>query len=236
MSIVKLVSISAFVPPSDATGEVDVFFGARRVVWCTDKNKWRIEIDNVPVDAYGQMPANGLTCYYGFKGCLDKIRKWHGRALERDRAVRFHVSYLNFEVGSLFKDMIGVDDLRGLEFVSIRRLKAELQHELFDRVATMLSKGAEGGAARLEKIRDLAHYPHLLAEAGSTPPFDEIKVFVFPFCSTQTQRVGYLALVRPGARLVGIEQNPQVDWYATVGEPWLSSMMTSTPVSKCSSS
>lgn len=232
MSVVKLVSISAFKTPDSATGEPSVLFGAKHVQWCEASGKWRIEMGNVPVDAYGNPPDSGLSFYYGFKECLDKIRKWHKRALEFDPAIHFHVSYVNFEVGPLFKDMIGPADLEGLEFVSIRRLKVELQHELFDRVVGLVGNAAREAGA-LTKIKDLARFPHLLAEALSAPPFDRIKVFIYPFYSTQTQRIGYLGWARPGARVVGIEQNPQVAWYATLGEPWLKNVDAKAMVSKC---
>lgn len=232
MSVVKLVSISAFKTPDGASDEASVLFGSQGVRRCVESGKWRIEMGNVPVEAYGELPASGRSFYYGFKECLEKIRKWHQRALAFDPGIHFHVAYVNFEVGVLFKDMIGEADLEGLEFVSIRRLKVELQHELFDRVANLMGTAARR-AGELSKIKDLARYPHLLTAALESPPFDRIKVFIYPFCSTQTQRIGYLGWVRPGARIVGIEQNPQVAWYATLGDPWLQHAQAQAMVSKC---
>jgi len=231
MSVVKLVSISAFKTPEKAEGVPSIFFGANGVRRCNVSGKWRIEMGNTPVEAYGSLPASGLSFYYGFKECLDKIRQWHKRALEHDPAIHFHVAHINFEVGPLFKGMIGVDDLEGLEFVSIRRLKVELQHEIFDRVVGLIGNAARQ-AGTLEKIKDLARFPHLLAEALSSHPFDRIRVFIYPFCSTQTNRIGYLGWVRPGARIVDIEQNPQVAWYATLGDAWLRHVEPAL-VSKC---
>lgn len=120
---------------------------------------------------------------------------------------------------SAFKDMIGPADLEGLEFVSIRRLKVELQHELFDRVAGVIGNAARQ-AGTLEKIKDLARFPRLLAEALSSHPFDRIRVFIYPFCSTQTNHIEYLggcALARASLASSRIRRSRGMRRWATHG-------------------
>lgn len=213
MRRVRLVSICGFSLKEFAQGHVMPYFGASGVTWCEQSNKWRIHLGSVPVESYGCLPEPGFVWYYDSRECLERIRYWHQRALAADNDACFHVTNLDFEVNRIETRRIEASMLDDLDFASIRRFRSDLQHELIYRVAN-LADGDYRGAKGIRTLSDLARYPDILGRALASPPFDRARIIIFPVFSLAPQRLLNLAWVRPGARLINMEQNNHLGWHA----------------------
>lgn len=213
MKRVRLVSICAFSLNKAAGSQLLPHFGASSLGWCDKLNKWRIHLGSVPFESYGCLPEPGFVWYYASRECLERMRYWHQRVLEVDAYAAFHVTNLDFEVNHI--ETRRIDDLllSNLDFVSIRRFRPDLQHELIRRVADLAGDDHRGSKG-VRTLSDLARYPDLLGRALASPPFDRVRIVIFPVYALGSSRMCHLAWVRPGARLINIEQNTQLGWYA----------------------
>lgn len=212
MAQIKLVTISAFRLGRQAQGPAEILFGARAVEWNETSGKWAIQAGDVPIAGRPGvvLPSPGTTLYYGFREVLEQTRQWH-QSVAQEEDVYFHMAYVIVEIGTFFKEMVGMADLPHLRFASIRRMKTEVQQEIMARVSELRARAGEP-SPQLTNVRELSWYPHLVGEALKTPPFDHLEVFVYPVGARGEKAVQYLGCVRPTAQIVSIEQNANQPW------------------------
>lgn len=219
MSIVKLLSVAGF---KKKPGEkLEVVFGASDSRIDNENRKVQFMCSNAPVtfdaSASARLPGGGVSLFYGFRealeetaACKDRVARF--QEADPDASYGFHSAYINVEVGEIFREMAGLKDLDGLQFANIRRLKAEAQHCIMDRMSELLKKETQD-LKTIHRVREIALHPHLIEPILSEPPFESIKVFVYPVQSGRPgSSVKYLAYVKPGADVSSIEQNTRVPW------------------------
>lgn len=205
MSVIKLVAMTGFrVTPS---GKPEVVFGADGVRFDEERKQWVFKIASVPMESPIDLPQSGLSLLYGFRETISEVAAWKRKT--ENEGLEFHTAYINVEVGEIFRQIVGRNDIAGLRFASVRRIKADLQQEIMDSFSGLLERETRDLKA-VSRIREIASCPDLLDKVLYQPPFDGLEVFVYPV--KDGEMIRYLAFVKPQAHIVSIEQNEQMPW------------------------
>ena len=220
MSTIKLLSVTGYKTLKSDAGktaeggrsvDVEILFGAQSV--SQENGALSFVCGNVDSGGTIALPEGGISLYYGFREALEETARCKRivDALQDEDAqymYGFHPAYINVEVGDIFREMAGLNDIEALEFASIRRVKAEVQHFIMDRMSELLSRETKN-LKTLKRVSEIASHPALFQKILFEPPFDNIKVFVYPVSVNGSLR--YLAFVKPDARIASVEQNDRVN-------------------------
>lgn len=165
---------------------------------------WESVVTNVALPIGMTAPADALTMLYGLR---DTGEECHRRFLEAN-AEGFVMQHADFmvEVGNIPRVLVDRNVLQDTEFVSIKRMRVDLQAEILEHFQGFLRDDGTAVPTKMATISDIATRPDLFGRLVQTvDAWKHVKVFAYPVSDGRKMR--QVASVFPGAKLVEVVQN-----------------------------
>jgi hypothetical protein len=162
-------------------------------------------------------PGSGLLMLYGIRDTLDELQRW--RAIARERGMSFAQAKITVEVGYIEVGLTDRTTLRKFStvaeprlwpsrFLNVRRMTAGLQSEVLHRFSKYVEEAKESVDINMARVSQIATRPDLF-ERLFKDDIDfqaNLDILVIPVADSPDGRIRQLAFVRPGAKIVSIEQ------------------------------
>lgn len=211
MSKIKLTAFAAFTVNPNSK-KASIAFGATGIQLGPDGRRI-ITMGSVPLHTRKmEVPDDGLTLLYGMRDAIDELK------LRRDAAVaagkEFHYADVDVEVGSVEAGLVNEKNVVGLKFANVRRMTVKLQTIILDAFGGYVEEAGGRLPGEMSTIKQIATRPDLFGKLlAEHPLFKTIDVLAFPVSDNAGQSAPFrqLAYVRPGANILCIEQNTEIN-------------------------
>lgn len=216
MSTIRLTAFALF--EKKGRRAINVLHGGLEGRVNEESGKIEVVADSVPFNseifAKGRSPHDGLLMLYGIRDMLDATKLW--RAQARELGCEFVHAEFEFEVGTIFQNMVTEELLRDKSqaesgrFVNVRRTNSAFQQRMLDHFSAIARREGVSIDEEMSRVWQISTRPNYWDEVFKTDAevFGGVEILVIPVADdpVDMSKIRQLAYVRKNAKLVGVYQ------------------------------